>query len=99
MVSLYDAVKLTGRLDDDKDTVYLKKHRNDDTLFSKDMPDEILTVKRLKETYDLRHTEVVRIEAYFCCGGLSGPAYCDKGGYRWKEQNGTMKKSRLRNDS
>ena len=35
MVSLYDAVKLTGRLDDDKDMVYLKKHRNDDTLFSK----------------------------------------------------------------
>ena len=68
MVNLYDAVKLTGRLDDDKDTVYLKKHRNDDMLFSKDRPDEILTVKRLKETYDLRHTEVVRIAAYFCCG-------------------------------
>ena len=50
MVSLYDAVKLTGRLDDDKETVYLKKHRNDDTLFSKNTPDEILTVKRLKET-------------------------------------------------
>ena len=55
MVSLYNAVKLTGRLDDDKDTVYLKTHRNDDTLFSKNTPDEILTVKRLKETYDLRH--------------------------------------------
>lgn len=72
MVSLYDAVKLTGRLDDDKDTVYLKKHGNDDTLFSKNTPDEILTVKRLKETYDLRHTEVVRIAAYFCCGDYQG---------------------------
>lgn len=72
MVSLYDAVKLTGRLDDDKDTVYLKKHRNDDTLFSKNTPDEILTVKRLKETYDLRHTKIVRIEAYFCCGDYQG---------------------------
>lgn len=72
MVSLYDAVKLTGRLDDDKDTVYLKKHRNDDTLFSKNTPDEILTVKRLKETYDLRHTEVVRIAAYFCYGDYQG---------------------------
>ena len=50
MVSLYDAVKFTGRLDDDKNT-----------------PDEILTVKRLKETYGLRYTKVVRIAAYFGC--------------------------------
>ena len=78
MVSLYDAVKLTGRLDDDKDTVYLKKHRNDDTLFSKNTPDEILTVKRLKETYDLRHTEVVRKEAYYCCGDYQGQQHVIK---------------------
>lgn len=88
MVSLYDAVKLTGRLDDDKDTVYLKKHRNDDTLFSKNTPDEILTVKRLKETYDLRHTEVVRIEAYFCCGDYQGQLIVIKEGIDGKNRMG-----------
>lgn len=88
MVSLYDAVKLTGRLDDDKDTVYLKKHRNDDTLFSKNTPDEILTVKRLKETYDLRHTEVVRIAAYFCCEDYQGQLLVIKEGIDGKNRMG-----------
>lgn len=88
MVSLYNAVKLTGRLDDDKDTVYLKTHRNDDTLFSKNTPDEILTVKRLKETYDLRHTEVVRIAAYFCCGDYQGQLLVIKEGIDGKNRMG-----------
>lgn len=35
MVSLYDAVKLTGGLDDDASLVYLKKDSSDDTLFAK----------------------------------------------------------------
>lgn len=72
MVSLYDAVKLTGGLDDDASLVYLKKDSSDDTLFAKNTPDEILTVKQLKEKYDLRHTQVVRISAYFCCYEYKG---------------------------
>lgn len=72
MVSLYEAVKLTGRLDRDDDIVYLKNNKKDDDLFGRNTPDEILTVKQLKEKYDLRRTKVVRIAPYFCCMDYEG---------------------------
>lgn len=76
MVSLYEAVKLTGRLDRDDDIVYLKNDKKNDKknddLFGRNTPDEILTVKQLKEKYDLRRTKVVRIAPYFCCMDYEG---------------------------
>ena len=47
--------------------IYLKRDKKDDDLFGRNTPDEILTVKQLKEKYDLRRTKVVRIAPYFCC--------------------------------
>ena len=72
MVSLYNAVKLVGRLDKDDDIIYLKRDKKDDDLFGRNTPDEILTVKQLKEKYDLRRTKVVRIAPYFCCMDYEG---------------------------
>lgn len=72
MVSLYNAVKLVSRLDKDDDIIYLKRDKKDDDLFGRNTPDEILTVKQLKEKYDLRRTKVVRIAPYFCCMDYEG---------------------------
>lgn len=67
-VDLYTALVLIESLGDDRNLVFLKKQGNG--LLPN--PDEILTVKQVKEKYDMRRTRVTRIVPYFCCEDYEG---------------------------
>lgn len=67
MVDLYTALKLIGLFDKPGEIVYLRRS-DDDTPRAT----EILSVKAVKEKYDLRHTSVVAISPYFICYEYEG---------------------------
>lgn len=61
MVDLYTALKLTGDLDSNDNIVFLKK------LQEKYSFNECMTVRQIKEQYDMRKTKVIKISSHFSC--------------------------------
>lgn len=69
---LYTALKFIDSLDNDNRMVYLRKEDSPLCGIYKYKPDSILTVKQVKEKYDMRKTKVIRIDPYFCCHEYEG---------------------------
>lgn len=67
MISLYDALRITKRLESNEEIIYLK-YGNDGSRYA----DEIRTVAEIKEKYDLRNTKVRTIDAYLPNGEYRG---------------------------
>lgn len=67
-VDLYTALKLIGVFDQDGELVLMRS--------PEDQPEyrvaKRLTVKQLKDGYDLRKAKVVNIRPYFCCHEYDG---------------------------
>lgn len=67
MIDLYTALKLVNAFDSEKEIVHLRKK---DQIFKSEY--ELLTVKQIKEKYDMRKIKVIEICPYFCCGDYEG---------------------------
>ncbi len=61
-ISLYTALALTGYLDDDDEVIYLAKG---ETIPRR--PNIFVSLKTVKETYDMQKVRVINICPYFCC--------------------------------
>lgn len=61
-IDLYTALVLTNSFTNDEDLVYLRK-KTDTSEYS---PSIILSVREVKEKYDMRKTKVVNMRPYFC---------------------------------
>lgn len=66
-VDLYTALKLMDVFDDDGELIYLREKK--DPMYR---PTEILTVKQVKDRYDLRKMKVINIRPYFICQEYEG---------------------------
>lgn len=67
MIDLYTALKLVNALDSDEEIVHLRKSGQ---IFKSEY--ELLTVKEIKNKYDMRKTEVIEMLPYFSCGEYEG---------------------------
>lgn len=67
MVDLYTALKLIREFDCDDRIVRLRKANQ---IFCGEF--ETLTVREIKNKYDMRQTKVTEICPYFCCGDYDG---------------------------
>lgn len=68
MVDLYTILKLIDIFDKNDCLVYLRSPTNQPAH----RPEKIMTVKEIKEKYDLRKVKVVNIRSYFCWGDYKG---------------------------
>lgn len=66
MIDLYTALKLMGDFNSNSSLVHLKNSQNKYGF------NEHLTVKEVKDKYDLRKTKVIEISPYFCCECYGG---------------------------
>lgn len=67
MIDLYTVLKLINALDSDEEIVHLRRKEQ---IFKSEY--ELLTVRQIKNKYDMRKTKVVEILPYFCCGDYNG---------------------------
>lgn len=67
-ITLYRVLHLIGIFQEEDALVYLRYPKEEPAH----RPTMIFTVKKTKETFDLRRTEVLSIRPYFCCGEYQG---------------------------
>lgn len=75
MVDLYTALKLIDVLDKDWELVYLREPGDQPDY----RPAKTLTVKQVKDRYDMRRTKAVKVAPYFCCQEYEGMLITIKG--------------------
>lgn len=73
-IDLYTALALTDTTCDN-DIVYLRTSKSDIRR-----PETIMTLRQVKEQYDMRRTIVTKIEPYFNCGEYEGILFTVKKG-------------------
>ena len=86
MITLYTALKLTGLFDRPDDIVYMQQKEGP-------MPDidRIMSVRSVKEKFDLRAVKVTRIAPYFCCNEYEGMMFTIREGQKSENKTGNHK--------
>lgn len=67
-IDLYTALHLIDVFDSDEEVVYIRKESDEPSY----RPSIIITVKHVKESYDLRNTKVTNIQPYWSCYEYEG---------------------------